>query len=117
MRAARRCLGRGEATRGDHGSVSVELALALPSVVIVLGLVLAGAAWVRDDIAASHAATTVARIALTDTDAAAAASGERISGGEVSIVRDGGWIVARVTVAGVGPLPDAQGVARVPSYP
>ena len=101
----------------DRGSVSVELALALPSVVLVLGFVLAGASWVDADIAATHAATTAARVALSEGDDAAEAAARRISGGTVVVTRDDHWIVAHVSVPGNGPVPDATAVARVPVQP
>ncbi|WP_430868266.1 TadE family type IV pilus minor pilin [Demequina aurantiaca] len=97
--------------------MSVELALALPSVVLVLGFVLAGAAWVRMDIAATQAASTAARVALTDGDAAATSAAQRMSTGSVEVTREGDWIVARVTVPGAGPVPDVEAMARVPLQP
>lgn len=102
---------------GERGSVSVEFALALPSVVLVLGFILAGATWVRADIGATQAAATAARIALTDGDEAGVAAGVRVSNGVVSVTREAGWIVARVTVPGTGPVPDARAIARVPARP
>jgi len=101
----------------ERGSVSVELALGLPSVVLVLGFVLAGASWVHADIAATHAATTAVRVALTEGDGAAAAAATRIAGGTVVITREGDWIVARVSVRGKGAVPDAVADARVPAQP
>jgi Flp pilus assembly protein TadG len=115
-------------TRGgseDAGTVTVELALALPSVVLVMGIVMAGGMWLRTEIIATSAAATAARVAMTDGVAAAQATAERVSGGDaggavraVVALEDGGtWIVARVVVTGSGPMPDASATARVPAQP
>jgi Flp pilus assembly protein TadG len=100
----------------DDGTVSVELALALPSVVVVLGLVMAGGVWLRADITATHAASSAARIALTQGEAAGTAAAERMTGGTayVSDGGGGGWITARVVVPVGGPMPDVEATARVP---
>ncbi|WP_160300059.1 TadE/TadG family type IV pilus assembly protein [Demequina oxidasica] len=103
--------------RRERGSVSVELALALPSVVLVLGFVLTGASWVRAEVSATQAAAVAARIALTDGDAAAVDAAIRISGGVASVSRDGAWVVVSVIVEGQGPVPDGEATARVPVQP
>ena len=100
----------------DDGTVSVELALALPSVVVMLGLVMAGGVWLRADITATHAASSAARIALTQGVAAGRAAAERMTGGTAYVSDDGkgGWITARVVVPVGGPMPDVEATARVP---
>lgn len=105
---------RGPRRAFDRGSVTAELALALPSVVVVLGLVIAGGVWMRADIGATQAAASAARIALTQGAEAAEAAAETMVDGQAYVSEAGGWITARVVIAGVGPMPDVEAVARVP---
>lgn len=101
----------------DAGSVTAELALALPSVVVVLGLVMAGGAWLRADIAASYAASNAARIALTQGTDAGVAAAERMTHATADVNDDGEWITARVVISGTGPMPDVVATARIPGQP
>lgn len=103
--------------RSERGSVTVELALALPSVVVVLGLVMAGGAWLSTDIVATRAAANAARIAMTDGEAAGVRAAERIAGGSAYVSEMGGWITAHVVVAGPGAMPDVEATATVPRQP
>ncbi|GIG53832.1 pilus assembly protein TadE [Demequina activiva] len=52
--------------RRDRGSVTVELAAALPAVVLVLGMVLSAVAWARAGVVAADAAAMGARIAAVE---------------------------------------------------
>ena len=54
------------AARRDRGSVSVELATALPAVVLVLAMVLAVVGWARAGVAAADAAALASRIAAVE---------------------------------------------------
>jgi len=102
---------------GDGGAVTIELALALPSVVAILGFVLAGAAWLRADMVATHAAASAARIALTDSASEAEAVARRIAGDAARIVvdTDGGWVSVQVVMPGAALMPDAQATVRAPA--
>ena len=85
--------------RGEAGSTTVEFALGLPSLVLVLALALSAVAWALVIESAQRGAAEAARAAIVESDAVAAAvtrtsSGER----DVSIVRSGGFVTACVTV-------------------
>ena len=96
--------------------MTVEIAMTLPAVVIVLGIVLSTMSWAHLHLNAQHAATTSARIALTHDDAAAAAAAQAIAGSDaqVSIRRQHPWIVVEVRLSPDGPWPDIT--ARVQAY-
>lgn len=88
-----------DSARGERGSATVEFALGLPSVVVVLAFALSAVAWALDLEAAQRGAGEAARAAIVESDAAAvavakAASGER----DVSVARSGGFVTACVTV-------------------
>lgn len=102
---------------GDGGAVTVELALALPSVVAVLGFVLAGTAWLKADMVAAHAAASAARIVLTDSPSEARAVANRIAGdaSRIAIDTNGGWVTVRVVVPGAALMPDAQATVSAPA--
>jgi Flp pilus assembly protein TadG len=90
--------GRGS-IRGDAGSATVEFALGLPSLVMVLAFALSAVSWALDIESAQRGAAEAARAAIVESDEVAAAvattsSGER----EVSIVRSGGFVTACVIV-------------------
>jgi len=104
---------RGVATR-ERGSVTVEFALTLPAVVLVLAAVLAGARHAADAAVARDAAATAARVALVDGERAGERAGAAVAPGTatVRLSTDGGWWVARATVHVAGPLPDVTAVAR-----
>ncbi|MGC4175553.1 TadE/TadG family type IV pilus assembly protein [Demequina sp.] len=100
--------------RGDRGSATVEFALTLPAVVLVLAVLLAGARHTADAAVAREAAATAARVALVDGAAAGQRAGAAVSPGRVSVrlATDGGWWVATATLRGAGPLPDVTAVAK-----
>jgi Flp pilus assembly protein TadG len=99
----------------DRGSATVEFAVALPAVALVLGLILGCATWGVGAIRVQHAANEGARTAIVDTAANAVASAERIAGpgASASIMTDGVWIVVAVDApAQWGPAFHAEAVAR-----
>ncbi len=99
--------------RGDRGSATVEFAMTLPAVAIILAAVLGGARHAADAAVASHAASTAARVALVEGQAAGEAAGRAAAKGmRVTVSRDGSWWVARATLSVPGPLPDVTATAR-----
>jgi Flp pilus assembly protein TadG len=91
---------RGAAHRrlGDRGSVTVEFALGLPSLVLVLALALSAIAWMLDVQAAQRGASEAARAAIVEPDASATSVGKRVSGqSRVTIDRAGSYITACVS--------------------
>ena len=98
----------------DRGSATVEFALALPAVVLVLAGVLAGTSHAADAMVAREAAAVAARVALVDGEAAGERAGAAVAPGRVavSVTTDDGWWVATATIAVPGPLPDATATAR-----
>ena len=99
---------------GDRGSATVEFALTLPAVVLVLAAMLAGARHAADAAVAREAAATAARVALVDGATAGERAGARVGSERISVrlSTDDGWWVARATVHVPGPMPDASAVAR-----
>lgn len=103
----------------DRGSVTAELAVALPAVVLMLGVVVALVGAGVSHLQTIDAARAGARAAaLGEGDAVVVAAARRVGGGpaEVTVVREDGWATVTVrvpvTVAGlgVGPL-EASGSA------
>jgi Flp pilus assembly protein TadG len=77
--------------------VTVEFALGLPSVVLVLALALSATAWTLDVQAAQRGAGEAARAAIVESDARSVAVGERVSGGcRVTISRSSEYVTACV---------------------
>lgn len=98
--------------RADRGSVSVELAAALPAVVLVLGLVLAAVAWARDSVVAADAAAMGARVAAVEGAVAAHdLLAEAVPGADVTIDESEGRVVVHVSVRSTGWLPVASASA------
>lgn len=104
---------------GEQGSVTAEIAVGLPVVVLLLVAVLTLAAASTAQMRALDAARAGARaVAIGEADAAVASAVARVGGGDadLTIVRDGEWVEVTVTrpVAG-GWLADsplrAKGVA------
>ena len=102
------------ASSHDRGSVTLEFALTLPAVVLVLAAVLAGAQHAADAAVARDAAATAARVALVDGERAGERAGAAVAPGATTVTlnTDDGWWVARATVHVAGPLPDVTAVAR-----
>jgi len=99
---------------GERGSTTVEFALALPAVVLVLAAVLGGVRHAADAAVAREAASTAARVALVEGAEAGERAGETVAPGRVTVrlATADGWWVARDTVRVPGPMPDATAVAR-----
>jgi len=104
------------AWRAERGSATVEFALTLPAVVLVLAGVLGAVRHGADSAVAHSAAATAARIAMVEGAAAGARAGAGVAPGHVTVrlTTDGDWWVAVATVHVPGPLPDA--VATVRAY-
>ena len=99
----------------DDGSATVEFAVALPAVALVLGLVLGSATWGVGSIRAQHAANEAARAAIVGTPADARAAARRVAGADcvVTVTRTGAWITVSVDApAPWGPSFHAGAVAR-----
>ena len=97
---------RGQA---DRGSVTAELAVGLPAVVLLLLAVLGTSAAGVVQQRCAEAARTGARLAaLGEDDAAVGAASRRVAGdaASVGVTRDEGWVTvsvaASLTVAGIG---------------
>jgi Flp pilus assembly protein TadG len=92
----------GARRRGQHGQSAVELALALPVVLVVLLVVVQVALLARDRVLAVHVARAVGREVIVDPSAATAdAAARRVVGDRARValggeVRPGG--LAEVTV-------------------
>lgn len=99
---------------GDRGSVTVEFALTLPAVVLVLAGVLAGTSHAADAVIAREAAAVAARVAMVDGQLAGEEAGAAVAPARVTVrvATDAGWWVATATVAVPGPLPDVTAIAR-----
>ena len=69
--------------RPDRGQATVELALALPVVLLVLALVVQVALLARDRVAVVHAARAAARAAVVDPTVGAATRAARSAGGSL----------------------------------
>ena len=88
------------ACRGDSGSTTVEFALGLPSLVVVLAFALSGVAWALDVESAQRGAAEAARMAIVDSDTAAIAVAKRTTGAsDVSLDRSGDYVTACVAFA------------------
>lgn len=91
-------------TKGERGSATVEFAVVLPAIALVLGFLGMAAQYGVAAIRAQEAASAAARIAIADTDDRAREAAWRIVGGDarIGIVRDDDWI--RVSVVDPGPM-------------
>lgn len=105
--------------RGDHGSVTVELALALPAVVAVLALVLGAVRAAGEGAAVDAAALAAARAAVVEDDARAAEVARRVGGAgmSVAVARDGGWVTVTVTAPARWPWPQRGAAIALPAQP
>ncbi len=93
--------------RGEGGSVTAELAVALPAVVVVLLLVLGVGAASTAQVRVVDAARTGARLAaIGDDDGAVVAAVRRLVGdsAEVGVVRDPPWVTVSVRTAVVADI-------------
>ncbi len=98
--SGRRAVAAGPVPRRDAGSVTAELAVGLVGVVLVLALVLVGAAAAGARLRCQEAARTGARIAaLGSPDADVQDAVRAVAGPDaaVEVVRDPPWVEVRVT--------------------
>ncbi len=101
--------GRDSMRTSERGSVTVELAAALPAVVIVLGLVLAAVGWARMGVTATEAASVGARIAAIEgSDAARAEIARSVPDAVVTVSAGGERVTVTVRIDGPGWLPAAS---------
>lgn len=94
--AMRRASGR------EEGAATVEFALGLPSVVLVLAFSLSAVAWALDIESAQRGAGEGARAAIVESDATAIGVASRVSGAAgASVDRSEGYVTACVVVTRV----------------
>lgn len=111
-------MSQGRGVDRERGSVTAELAVGLPAVVLVLVLVLGVAAAGMTQMRCADGARAAARAAALGADAPAD-DARRVAGGQARVVvaRDGPWVTVTVS-ADVAGLPgalraSATSVARV----
>ncbi|WNM24837.1 TadE/TadG family type IV pilus assembly protein [Demequina capsici] len=111
--------GAGPRRLGDRGSAAVELAAAMPAVVLLLGAVVSAGVWGAKQIAAQQAAGAAARAVVVDAagQAEIAARDAVGPGVTVSVSQVGSRATVTVTVPCGGWLPDATAVVVVPDAP
>ena len=103
---------RGATSADDRGSATVELAIALPTVVVVLVAVLGVAAAAAAHLSCADGARAAAReAALGSSDAQVVAVAQRVAGPEVSvgIERDAAWVRVEVRRPAVAWFAGADG--------
>ena len=105
------------ATARDRGSVTVETALGIASVVTVLAIVAAGAAAALTQIRVVDAAREAARVAAMSGAGDGRAAGQATAPGAAVTVQSGGSHITAVVVAPARGLPGvelrARAVARI----
>lgn len=90
---------------GERGSVTVEAAVALSALVVVLALCLAGIGAMLAQLRAADAAGEAARLAARGDDAGARAAVERLApAGSVLALSGQGLLTARVEAPPLGAL-------------
>jgi hypothetical protein len=85
----------------DEGYATAEAAVALPALVVVLGLAVGAVVTVGGQLRCVDAARAAARVAARgDTDSAAAAAGRQVAprGAQVRIAHEAGLVEVSVTV-------------------
>lgn len=106
--------------RGERGSVTVEFALALPALVVVLAFALAGARWALAAAHAQSAAAHGARAAIVEPDSRAVEVAARVAGispAAVNLSRASEWVTVCVPVAAVPPMPGGARCATAYDIP
>lgn len=106
MGKAGRSRSRSAQGRADHGAATAEVAVALPAVVALLGLLLAGATAALTQLQLEKAAQAAVRqLGRGEPEGQAAATARRIAGdGAVfSAATAGGWVSVKVTAQVPGP--------------
>ncbi|RKN43055.1 TadE family type IV pilus minor pilin [Streptomyces hoynatensis] len=104
----RGCWSERSARGRDRGYVTAEAALAVPALVLLLGMLLWGLAAVTVQLRCSDAARAGARAAARGEEAAAVADVARSAapgGAVVRVEREGGLYRVRVTARTLGPGP------------
>ena len=89
----------------DSGAVTVELALGLPVLVLLVAVVLVTTAAGLGTLRCADAARTGARVAAVgQSDAQVVEAARRVAGAgaHVGVRRDGGWVEVEVALATVG---------------
>jgi hypothetical protein len=106
MGKAGRIRSRGSRGRAEHGAATAEVAVALPAVVALLGLLLAGATAAFTQLQLEKAAQAAVRqLGRGEPEGQAAATARRIAGdgAALSAAAAGGWVSVRVTAQVPGP--------------
>lgn len=100
--------------RADGGSASVELAAALPALVLVVALLLAGLAWARDGVVVAHAAGAGVRALIVGSADGAVAAARAVAGdaAAVAVTEADGWATVEVSLSRAGWLPPATSSVR-----
>ncbi len=103
----------------DGGSATVEFALILPTVVALVGVVLGSVAWAQAAVLAQDAASTAARVAVTNSNVEAVTAAHRIAGdgAQVVVTREAGWIYVTVTLPAHGMIPETTTRATARAQP
>lgn len=91
--------GGAEVGRSDHGNVTVEAAIALSALLVVLVMCMSGLAALMTQIRVTDAATTAARLAGRGDDAAARAAATRLAPAGAVLTLSGGDPVTAEVVA------------------
>ncbi len=92
--------------------------MALPALVLMLGLIAGTAAWGQRAILVEHAAAAAARTALVEDLAAARAAGQSVApGARVDVARVPGAVAATVSMPGRGLLPPVEATLHLPEQP
>ena len=100
--------------RRDRGAVTAELAVALPSLVVLLGVVLAVGQLMLAQLGCVDAARAAARLAARGEPAgrvSAAVAAAAPAGADMTLTRGGGEVRVTVTAEVRLPLPAAPAVA------
>jgi hypothetical protein len=106
MGKAGRSRSRSSHGRADHGAATAEVAVALPAVVALLGLLLAGATAALTQLQLEKAAQAAVRqLGRGEPEGQAAATARRIAGegAVLSAAAVGGWVSVQVTAQVPGP--------------
>lgn len=94
---------------GEHGSVTAELAIALPAVALVLGLCLSGLQVAGQQIRLQDVAALAAR-SIARGDGAASVVGRLMPGATVDRSSDGDLVCAILSVRSGGPVVPLAGL-------
>lgn len=94
----------------DEGSASVELAAALPALVLVVALLVGALAWARDGVIVAHAAGAAVRSALVESEPAAVEAAREVAGeaAQVEVVEADGRVTVTVSLERAAWLPAAS---------